>query len=166
MTKRSLQLAVLVLASTGGMAFSFGGWAVITLDDLPQSFTVGQAVSLAFTVRQHGHTPLDYLSLVNVLDSCDLVLTDSGGLQEEAPTLGKPVLVLRDTTERPEAVAAGVARLVGTDPFAIVGAAETLLDDPAAYAAMALPTNPFGDGQASRRIVQALAEQCGIPIAA
>src|SRR2546423_13034634 len=62
MTKRSLQLAVLVLASTGGMAFSFGGWAVITVDDLPQSFTVGQPVSLAFTVRQHGHTPLDHLS--------------------------------------------------------------------------------------------------------
>jgi UDP-N-acetylglucosamine 2-epimerase (non-hydrolysing) len=110
--------------------------------------------------------PLDYLSLVNVLDSCDLVLTDSGGLQEEAPTLGKPLLVLRDTTERPEAVEAGVARLVGTDPLAIVEAAEALLDDPAAYAAMALPSNPFGDGQASRRIVQTLAEQCGIPIAA
>ena len=110
--------------------------------------------------------PLDYLSLVNVLDSCDLVLTDSGGLQEEAPTLGKPVLVLRDTTERPEAVEAGVARLVGTDPFVIVNAAETLLDDAAAYAAMALPQNPFGDGQASRRIVQTLAEQCGIPLAA
>jgi UDP-N-acetylglucosamine 2-epimerase (non-hydrolysing) len=110
--------------------------------------------------------PLDYLSLVNVLDSCDLVLTDSGGLQEEAPTLGKPVLVLRDTTERPEAVEAGVARLVGTDPLAIVEAAEALLDDPVAYAAMALPSNPFGDGQASRRIVQTLAEQCGIPIAA
>jgi UDP-N-acetylglucosamine 2-epimerase (non-hydrolysing) len=111
-------------------------------------------------------TPLDYLSLVNVLDSCDLVLTDSGGLQEEAPTLGKPVLVLRDTTERAEAVEAGVARLVGTDPAVILAAVETLLDDPAAYAAMALPQNPFGDGQAGRRIVQALAEQFGIPVAA
>jgi UDP-N-acetylglucosamine 2-epimerase (non-hydrolysing) len=110
--------------------------------------------------------PLEYLSLVNILDSCDLVLTDSGGLQEEAPTLGKPVLVLRDTTERPEAVEAGVARLVGTDPRVIVNAVETLLDDAGAYAAMALPQNPFGDGQASRRIVQTLAEQCGIPLAA
>ena len=100
--------------------------------------------------------PLDYLSLVSVLDSCDLVLTDSGGLQEEAPTLGKPVLVLRETTERPEAVEVGVARLVGTDPDAIVHAAEALLDDPGAYAAMARPENPFGDGRASLRIVDAL----------
>jgi len=103
--------------------------------------------------------PLDYLSLVRVLDSCDLVLTDSGGLQEEAPTLGKPVLVLRDTTERPEALAAGVASLVGTNPRAIVEAVTRLLDDPASYAAMAHPENPFGDGRASRRIVRALAEQ-------
>jgi UDP-N-acetylglucosamine 2-epimerase (non-hydrolysing) len=110
--------------------------------------------------------PFDYLSLVHVLDSCDLVLTDSGGLQEEAPTLGKPVLVLRDTTERPEAVEAGVARLVGTDSAVIVNAAETLLDDAAAYAAMAHPENPFGDGQASRRIVQTLAEQCALSAAA
>jgi UDP-N-acetylglucosamine 2-epimerase (non-hydrolysing) len=102
--------------------------------------------------------PLDYFSFVHVLDSCDLVLTDSGGLQEEAPTLGKPVLVLRDTTERPEAVRAGVARLVGTSPRVIVETAATLLDDPAAYAAMAHPENPFGDGRASPRIVQALGE--------
>jgi UDP-N-acetylglucosamine 2-epimerase (non-hydrolysing) len=100
--------------------------------------------------------PLDYLSLVQVLDSCDLVLTDSGGLQEEAPTLGKPVLVLRDRTERPEAIEAGVARLVGTNPAVIVDVLANLLDDPVAYAAMAQPANPFGDGQASARIVQAL----------
>jgi UDP-N-acetylglucosamine 2-epimerase (non-hydrolysing) len=110
--------------------------------------------------------PLDYLSLVSVLDSCDLVLTDSGGLQEEAPALGKPVLVLRETTERPEAVEAGVARLVGTDAAVIVGSAEALLDDPDAYAAMAHPANPFGDGQASRRIVETLMDQCGISVAA
>jgi UDP-N-acetylglucosamine 2-epimerase (non-hydrolysing) len=103
--------------------------------------------------------PLDYLDLVHVLDSCDLVLTDSGGLQEEAPALGKPVLVLRETTERPEAIAAGVARLVGTNPAVITGAATTLLEDPVAYAGMAHPENPFGDGYASRRIVRALAEQ-------
>jgi UDP-N-acetylglucosamine 2-epimerase (non-hydrolysing) len=103
--------------------------------------------------------PLDYLSLVHVLDSCDLVLTDSGGLQEEAPTLGKPVLVLRDTTERAEAVDAGVARLVGTTPAAVYGAVTMLLDDPAAYAAMAHQENPFGDGRAAVRIVEALAER-------
>jgi UDP-N-acetylglucosamine 2-epimerase (non-hydrolysing) len=103
--------------------------------------------------------PLDYLGLVHVLDSSDLVLTDSGGLQEEAPSLGKPLLVLRETTERPEAVAAGVARLVGTNPHVVTGAASELLDDPVAYARMAHRENPFGDGLASRRIVAALAEQ-------
>ena len=100
--------------------------------------------------------PLDYLELVQVLDSCDLVLTDSGGLQEESPTLGKPVLVLRDTTERPEAVEAGVARLVGTRAASVYEAAARLLDDDDAYAAMAHPENPFGDGRASARIVEAL----------
>jgi UDP-N-acetylglucosamine 2-epimerase (non-hydrolysing) len=102
--------------------------------------------------------PLDYLELVQVLDSSDLVLTDSGGLQEEAPTLGKPVLVLRDTTERPEAVDAGVARLVGTTPALVHSAVSTLLDDRRAYEAMAHSENPFGDGRASARIVRALAE--------
>jgi UDP-N-acetylglucosamine 2-epimerase (non-hydrolysing) len=102
--------------------------------------------------------PLDYLELVHVLDSCDLVLTDSGGLQEEAPTLGKPVLVLRDTTERPEALAAGVALLVGTTPAMVHAAVSTLLDDRRAYKAMAQPQNPFGDGRASARVVAALAE--------
>ena len=82
-----------------------------------------------------------------------------GGLQEEGPALGKPVLVLRDTTERPEAIDAGVARLVGTDPATIVNAVGTLLDDPDAYAAMARPKNPFGDGRARFRIVQALEER-------
>ncbi len=101
--------------------------------------------------------PLDYLSLVRVLDSCDLVLTDSGGLQEEGPALGKPVLVLRDTTERPEAIEAGVARLVGTNAESVYNGAAQLLDDPVAYAAMAHPENPFGDGLASGRIVEALA---------
>jgi UDP-N-acetylglucosamine 2-epimerase (non-hydrolysing) len=102
--------------------------------------------------------PLDYLDFVKVLDSSDLVLTDSGGLQEEAPALGKPVLVLRDTTERPEAVAAGVARVVGTVPAVVHSAATALLDDRHAYEAMAHPENPFGDGRASVRIVRALAE--------
>jgi UDP-N-acetylglucosamine 2-epimerase (non-hydrolysing) len=106
--------------------------------------------------------PLDYLSLVHVLDSCDVVLTDSGGLQEEAPAFGKPVLVLRETTERPEAVEAGVAYLVGTDAGPIVEAVTSLLDDPVAYAHMAHPENPFGDGRAGERIVSRLAEESGL----
>jgi UDP-N-acetylglucosamine 2-epimerase (non-hydrolysing) len=109
--------------------------------------------------------PVGYLELVQLLDSCDLVLSDSGGLQEEAPALGKPVLVLRETTERPEAVEAGVARLVGTDAEMIFDSVTSLLDDPAAYAAMALCSSPFGDGRASARIVQALLERHD-PIAA
>ena len=85
------------------------------------------------------------------------MLTDSGGVQEEAPALGKPVLVMRETTERPEGVAAGTARLVGTDADRIVAEAERLLDDEAAYAAMARAHNPFGDGQSAARIVELLA---------
>ncbi|WP_261356305.1 non-hydrolyzing UDP-N-acetylglucosamine 2-epimerase [Synechococcus sp. ATX 2A4] len=99
--------------------------------------------------------PLDYNELVGAIRGCTLLLTDSGGLQEEAPALGKPVLVLRRTTERPEAVSAGTARLIGTDAAAIAAEAGRLLNDPAAYAAMALAHNPFGDGQASGRIVAA-----------
>jgi len=83
-------------------------------------------------------------------------VTDSGGVQEEAPALGKPVLVVRDTTERPEAVEAGVARLVGTSVRRIVGAVDELLTRPDVYAGMARATNPFGDGHASARIVSAL----------
>jgi UDP-N-acetylglucosamine 2-epimerase (non-hydrolysing) len=98
--------------------------------------------------------PLDYSQLVGALQRCTLLLTDSGGLQEEAPGLGKPVLVLRETTERPEAIAAGTAKLVGTDPQAIAAAAVALLTNPAAYEAMAKAVNPFGDGQASARIVE------------
>jgi UDP-N-acetylglucosamine 2-epimerase (non-hydrolysing) len=110
--------------------------------------------------------PLDYLSLVQVLDASDLVLTDSGGLQEEAPTLGKPVLVLRETTERGEAVDAGVAKLIGTDPGSVFFAATELLDDPIAYASMAHAENPFGDGTASYAIVDALAQRLDTRMAA
>ncbi len=99
--------------------------------------------------------PLDYNHLVAALRGCTLVLTDSGGLQEEAPALGKPVLVLRRTTERPEAVAAGTAKLIGTDSSTIVAEASRLLENPEAYAAMAMAHNPFGDGYASGRIVAA-----------
>jgi len=98
--------------------------------------------------------PLDYRRLVGAMRQCYLLLTDSGGLQEEAPGLGKPVLVLRDTTERPEAIEAGTARLVGTDKGAIIAQALKLLTDSAAYEGMAKATNPFGDGRASAKILR------------
>ena len=98
--------------------------------------------------------PLDYLPFLHLMNRCYMVVTDSGGIQEEAPSLGKPVLVMRGVTERPEAVAAGTVRLVGTDTDRIVGEAEKLLDDAAHYATMSRAHNPYGDGQAGRRIVQ------------
>lgn len=100
--------------------------------------------------------PLDYFSLVNLMSRSYLVLTDSGGIQEEAPTLGKPVLVMRAKTERPEGIQAGTARLVGTDTSRILEEATKLLDNSAEYESMAKAVNPYGDGQASRRIVEAL----------
>lgn len=98
--------------------------------------------------------PLDYPNFVRLLEICHIMLTDSGGVQEEAPAFGKPVLVLRDTTERQEAVLAGAAKLVGTDQQRIVVEACALLDDESAYAKMARALNPFGNGQASARIAQ------------
>jgi UDP-N-acetylglucosamine 2-epimerase (non-hydrolysing) len=100
--------------------------------------------------------PQDYLPFVYLMDRSTLLITDSGGVQEEAPSLGKPVLVMRDTTERPEAVDAGTVRLVGTDPAAIVTEASRLLDDPTAYEAMARAHNPYGDGKASSRLLKIL----------
>jgi UDP-N-acetylglucosamine 2-epimerase (non-hydrolysing) len=104
----------------------------------------------------HLMPPLDYLPMVNLMRRATLVLTDSGGLQEEAPGLGIPTLVLRNTTERPEGVEVGTLKLVGTDPQAIVVEARRLLDDPNAYAAMAGSVNPYGDGHAAGRIVKAI----------
>lgn len=100
--------------------------------------------------------PLEYLSFVHLMEKSHIVLTDSGGIQEEAPGLGKPVLVMRDTTERPEALTAGTVKLVGTDYDKIVSAVSTLLDDEAAYAAMSHAVNPYGDGKACSRIVETL----------
>lgn len=100
--------------------------------------------------------PLDYLPFVYLMNRAYLIVTDSGGIQEEAPSLGKPVLVIRDTTERPEAVAAGTVQLVGTDPDKICRQAGVLLDDSAAYQQMAFAHNPYGDGAASSRIVKIL----------
>jgi UDP-N-acetylglucosamine 2-epimerase (non-hydrolysing) len=97
--------------------------------------------------------PLDYLPFVYLMKRSHLILTDSGGIQEEAPSLGKPVLVMRDTTERPEAVAAGTVRLVGTDRARIVRETKTLLQDEAAYRQMAFAHNPYGDGTACQRIL-------------
>ena len=100
--------------------------------------------------------PLDYEPFANLMAKSYLILTDSGGIQEEAPALGKPVLVLRDTTERPEAVEAGTVRLVGTDKDAVHAAAHELLSNTAAYKLMSNSVNPYGDGKASERIIQAL----------
>ena len=100
--------------------------------------------------------PLDYLPLVHLMKHARIILTDSGGIQEEAPAFGVPVLVLREVTERPEGVAAGTLKLVGTDTRRIVEQAAHLLDDPAAHAKMARASNPFGDGHAAERIVEAL----------
>jgi UDP-N-acetylglucosamine 2-epimerase (non-hydrolysing) len=102
-------------------------------------------------------SPLPYGQFVTLMNEADLIFTDSGGLQEEAPALGKPVLVLRQTTERPEAIQAGVARLVGTRTDAIVHAALELLDNPAHYRAMARGVSPYGDGHAASRIVERIA---------
>ncbi|HSB67077.1 MAG TPA: UDP-N-acetylglucosamine 2-epimerase (non-hydrolyzing) [Anaerolineales bacterium] len=102
--------------------------------------------------------PLDYLPLVHLMRQASLVLTDSGGLQEEAPAFGKPVLVMRLVTERPEGIQAGTVRLVGTDPQVIIDQTCRLLDDPQAYAAMAQAINPYGDGKAAERIVKAILE--------
>lgn len=101
--------------------------------------------------------PLDYPHFARLLSICEIMLTDSGGVQEEAPALGKPVLVMRETTERPEGVEAGTARLVGTDAARIVAETTLLLDDPAAYATMARAHNPFGDGKSAARIADLLA---------
>ncbi|MEH2269237.1 MAG: UDP-N-acetylglucosamine 2-epimerase (non-hydrolyzing) [Nostoc sp.] len=106
--------------------------------------------------------PLDYGELVGAIGRSHLLLTDSGGLQEEAPSLGKPVLVLRDTTERPEAVVAGTAKLVGTTSENIFAAAAELLSDSDAYEAMANAINPFGDGHAAERILQIVQNYLGI----
>jgi UDP-N-acetylglucosamine 2-epimerase (non-hydrolysing) len=100
--------------------------------------------------------PLQYLEFVYLMEKSTIVLTDSGGIQEEAPSLGKPVLVMRDTTERPEALTAGTVKLVGTDFDRIVGEVSTLLDNPSEYVKMSQAVNPYGDGKACERIINIL----------
>ncbi len=112
--------------------------------------------------RIHLVEPLDYVQLMDTMRRSRLILTDSGGLQEEAPALGKPVLVMRETTERPEGVAAGTARLVGTDIDTIVEQTRRLLHDEVAYLSMSRAINPYGDGTAAQQIVAALAQYFGI----
>lgn len=112
--------------------------------------------------RIHLCDPLDYQPFVNLMACSALILTDSGGIQEEAPSLGKPVLVLRDTTERPEAIAAGTVKLIGTVEAAVYRETRTLLSDSAQYRAMAEAANPYGDGQAALRIVQTILWRYGM----
>ncbi len=118
---------------------------------------------LAGVERIHLLPPLDYLRFVALLKQAYLVITDSGGVQEEAPGLGKPVLVMRETTERPEGIEAGTARLVGTSRSRIVAEAERLLHDPAAYEAMARAHNPYGDGHAAERIADVVCRELRVP---
>jgi UDP-N-acetylglucosamine 2-epimerase (non-hydrolysing) len=105
--------------------------------------------------------PLPYRNFVCAMARSDLIITDSGGIQEEGPSLGKPVLVVRETTERPEAIAAGTARLVGTSRFAVTDSALKLLRDPVAYSVMANAVNPYGDGRAAERTVAAIGHLLG-----
>jgi len=111
--------------------------------------------------------PLSYIPFLALMRRAYLILTDSGGIQEEAPSLGVPVLVLRKTTERPEAAEAGLARIIGTNPDAIVTHVQELLEDEQAYRRMATAMNPYGDGLASERIVEVLTNwKCGLPLLA
>jgi UDP-N-acetylglucosamine 2-epimerase (non-hydrolysing) len=113
---------------------------------------------LGATANIHLLPPLSFLPFVRLMERADVILTDSGGIQEEAPALGRPVLVMRDVTERPEAVACGTASLVGTDPARIAGEAARLLDDEPYYAGRARPAFPFGDGRAAERIAAAIGD--------
>lgn len=113
-------------------------------------------------VKVHLIEPLDYEPFANLMSRAHLILTDSGGVQEEAPALGKPVLVLRDTTERPEAVAAGTVKLIGTDEKHVYDETRRLLTNAAAYRSMAEAVNPYGDGEAARRIIHAILYRYGL----
>jgi UDP-N-acetylglucosamine 2-epimerase len=107
--------------------------------------------------------PIDYLPFVHLMNRSYLIITDSGGVQEEAPSLGKPVLVMRKTTERPEALEIGTVSLVGTDPESIVSEASRLLANPKAYDAMSKAHNPYGNGNASEKIIEVLSSCCHSP---
>ena len=139
-------------------------------DDVEVVFPVHKNPKVREVVREelgglekvHLIDPLDYEPFANLMHKAHLILTDSGGVQEEAPALGKPVLVLRDTTERPEAVAAGTVKLIGTDRDVVYNEAKKLLTDETAYSRMAEAVNPYGDGKASARIIQAILYHYGL----
>ena len=139
-------------------------------DDVEVVFPVHKNPKVREVVREelgglsqvHLIDPLDYEPFANLMHKAHLILTDSGGVQEEAPALGKPVLVLRDTTERPEAVAAGTVKLIGTDRDVVYNEAKTLLTGEKAYHRMAESVNPYGDGKASERIIQAILYHYGM----
>ena len=138
--------------------------AIFPVHKNPKVREVVQA-ELAGTDRVYLTEPMDYEPFANLMAHADIVLTDSGGIQEEAPALGKPVLVLRDTTERPEAVVAGTVRLTGTGYDVVKEETCRLLEDPAWYRSMAEAVNPYGDGRACERIVRAVLSAKGYPAA-
>lgn len=164
-----------IILVTGHRRESFGGGFERICQALAETAEAHPEVAIVYPVhlnpqvqepvrRLLGHVsnihliaPLDYLPFVYLMSRADLILTDSGGIQEEAPALGKPVLVMRETTERPEAVEAGTVRLVGTDVAMIRTSIEDLLTDRAAYEAMSFAHNPYGDGKACDRILDTLA---------
>ena len=141
-----------------------------TFEDVEVIFPVHKNPKVREVVKQelgglakvHLIDPLDYEPFANLMHRAYLILTDSGGVQEEAPALGKPVLVLRDTTERPEAVAAGTVKLIGTNEQVVYQEAKKLLEDKAEYNSMSEACNPYGDGKASQRIVQAILYRYGL----
>jgi UDP-N-acetylglucosamine 2-epimerase (non-hydrolysing) len=143
-------------AALRGLALAHPAWTFVYPVHLNPNVRGPVFGILSGLANVHLIEPLDYLPFVWLMRRADLVLTDSGGIQEEAPSLGKPVLVMREVTERPEAVEAGTVRLVGTDRRRITEAVELLLGDPATYDSMARAHNPYGDGRAAQRIVAAV----------
>lgn len=169
----ALDPAKRLILVTGHRRESFGGKfenictalaALAQRDDVEIAYPVHLNPNVQEPVRRllgglpniHLVEPLDYLPFVALMKRSHIILTDSGGIQEEGPSLGKPVLVMRDTTERPEAVASGTVRLTGTDTATIVASVTELLDSPTAYEKMSLAQGPYGDGTAAQRIVEAL----------
>ena len=129
---------------------------VLYQPEIPQNTGNIIRTAMAINATLHLIKPLEYAQFCTLMKKSHLILTDSGGVQEEAPSLGKPVLVLRDTTERPEAIEYGTVKLVGTDKENIVKNVQLLLDDEDEYKKMAEAVNPYGDGLASERIVEVL----------
>ena len=154
LVRQSMMVLTLIIlaAKLGGEILGRVGQPPV-LGELLMGVVLGNLNLLGITLLE----PLEYVDFVDLMRRSYLLLTDSGGIQEEAPSLGKPVLVLRDKTERPEAVDAGTVRLVGTDTERIVHQAELLLDDPEAYQGMSHIHNPYGDGHACERISRAIA---------